>query len=160
MALIVYILFSSVSKPYELMVNKCTPEKCGNLQHDLQMLRNERLEFNKNPLVSYLNINSLRNKIIGLKEIIQYLNLDYFVSSETRIVSTFPSAEFAIDNYKIKACRDRNCNGGRLIGYVRKGIISRKLKENKLLTVKLLVQKYQSQRKNGFILVSTDRHSK
>ena len=49
----------------------CTSENCGNLQHDLQMLQNERLKFNKNPLLGYLIINSLRNKIIDLREIIQ-----------------------------------------------------------------------------------------
>ena len=57
-------------------MNICTSENCGNLQQDLQMLLNERLKFNKNPLLGYLNINSLRNKIINLGEIIQYLNLD------------------------------------------------------------------------------------
>ena len=75
--------FSSAFQPSEPMVNTCTSENCGNLQHDLQMLRNERLKFNKNPLVGHLNVNSLRNKIIDLREIIQYLNLDYSVLSET-----------------------------------------------------------------------------
>ena len=45
------------------------------------MSQNERLKFHKNPLVGYLNINCSRNKIIDLKEIIQYLNLDYSVLS-------------------------------------------------------------------------------
>ena len=67
------------------------------------MLRTERLKLNENPLLGYLNINSLRNKIIDLREIIHYLNLDYFVLSETKIVSSFPSAQFAINNYEIKA---------------------------------------------------------
>ena len=93
------------------MVNICTSGNCSNLQHDLEMLRNERLKFNKSHLVGFPNINSLRNKIIDLKEIIQYLNLDDFVLSETKIDSRFPSAQFAIDNYEIKARRDRNGNG-------------------------------------------------
>ena len=104
------------------MLNIYTFENCGNLQHDLQMLRNERLKFNKNPLLGYLNINSLRNKIINFGEIIQYLNLDYFILNETKIDSSFQSAQSAIDNYEIKACRDTKCNGGGLIDYVRKGI--------------------------------------
>ena len=69
----------------------------------VQMLRIERLKLNENPLLGYLNINSLRNKIIDLREIIHYLNLDYFVLSETKIDSSFPSAQFAINNYEIKA---------------------------------------------------------
>ena len=67
------------------------------------MLRIERLKLNENPLLGYLSINSLRNKIIDLREIIHYLNLDYFVLSETKIDSSFPSAQFAINNYEIKA---------------------------------------------------------
>ena len=94
---------------------------------------NERLKFNKNPLVGYLNINSLRNKIIDLTGIIQYLNLDYFVLSETKIDSSFPSSQFAIDNYEMKTRRDRNCNGGGIIEYVRKCIINRRLKEYETL---------------------------
>ena len=54
--------------------------------------------------------------------------MDYFVLSETKIDSSFPSAEFAIDNYEIKARRDRNCNGGGLFYYVCE-CISTRLKE-------------------------------
>ena len=48
-------------------MNMCNSENCDNLQHDLQMLRNERLKLNKNPLVGYLNINSLRNRIVDIE---------------------------------------------------------------------------------------------
>ena len=68
------------------MMNICTSRNCDNFQHDLQMLQNECLKFNKNPLVGYLNINSLRNKIMDFREIVQYLYLDYFVLSATKIV--------------------------------------------------------------------------
>ena len=105
------------------MVNICTSKNCVNLQHDFQMLRHERLKFNKNSRVGYLNITSLRNKIINLREIIRYLNLDYFVLNEPKIDSSFPSAQFAIDNYEIKA----HCYSGGLIVYV--CVISRRLKE-------------------------------
>ena len=112
------------------MVNICSSENCGNLQYDLQMLRNERLKFNKSPLAGDLNINSFRNKIIDLRGIIRYFNLGYFALSETKIDSSFPSAQFEIHNYEIKAGRERNHNWGGLIEYVRKGIINRRLKEN------------------------------
>ena len=79
------------------MVNICTSENCGSFQHDLQMVQNERLKSNKNTLVGYLNSNSLRNKIINLRKIIQYLNLNYFVLNKTKIDSSFPSPQFTID---------------------------------------------------------------
>ena len=77
----------------------------------------------------YLNINSSTNKITDLREITQYLNLDYFAPNQTKIDSGFPFAQFAIDNYEIKESRERNCNGGGLIEDVCKGIISWRLKE-------------------------------
>ena len=55
--------------------------------------------------------------------------MDYFVLSETKIGSSFAATQFEIDNYEIKARRDKNCNGGGLIEYVRKGIISRSFSE-------------------------------
>ena len=76
------------------------------------MLQNERLKFNKHPLVGYLNVNSLRNKIIDFSKIIQHLNLKCFVLSETKIESSFPSAQFAIHYYVIKSRSDRNGNEG------------------------------------------------
>ena len=36
----------------------------------LQILRKLRLKYPRNPLVGYLNINSLRNKIIDVREMI------------------------------------------------------------------------------------------
>ena len=52
-------------------------------------------------------MNSLRNKIIDLREIISYLQLDYFVLSET-ISDSFPSAQFDMNGYEIRARRDRD----------------------------------------------------
>ena len=55
--------------------------------------------------------------------------MDYFDLSKTKINPSFLTAQFTIDNYEIKARRDRNCNGGGLIEYVRMGRISSRLKE-------------------------------
>ena len=53
------------------------------------------------------------------------LRLDYFVLSE----NNFPSAEFYIENFEIRNRRDRDKNGGGLIEFVRKGFITKKIKE-------------------------------
>ena len=45
----------------------------------------------ENPLIDYLKINSLRNKIIDLREIVKYVELDYFVIGETKIDESFLS---------------------------------------------------------------------
>ena len=46
---------------------------------------------NRNPLPGYLNINSLRNKMIDVRELVGRLQIDYFVIDETKLDSSFPS---------------------------------------------------------------------
>ena len=93
---------------------------------DLQVLHHERLKHNKNAIIGYLNINSLRNKLTDLKVILKYLSLDYFILSETKLDESFPNAQFTLDGYEIRARRDRNKFGGGLIEYVRKGLICKR----------------------------------
>ena len=88
-----------------------------------------RLKYPTNPLIGYLNINSLRNKIIDVREVFGKLSLDYFVISETKLGESFPSAQFNISNYEIRNRRDRDKNGGGLIEFVRKGFITKRLKD-------------------------------
>ena len=96
---------------------------------DLQILRKLRLKYPRNPLIGYLNINSLRNKIIDVRELIGRLQLDYFVISETKLGSSFPSAQFHIGDYEIRNRRDKNKRGGGLIEFVKKRIITKRLKQ-------------------------------
>ena len=88
-----------------------------------------RVKYPTNPLIGYLNINSLRNKIIDVREVIGKVSLDYFVISETKLHESFPSAQFNISNYEIRNRRDRDKNGGGLIEIVRKGFITKRLKD-------------------------------
>ena len=39
----------------------------------LRVLHHERLNYNKNPTIGYLNINSLRNKLTDLKVILKVI---------------------------------------------------------------------------------------
>ena len=96
---------------------------------DLQILRKLRLKYPRNPLIGYLNINSLRNKIIDVREMIGRLQLDYFVMSETKLDSSFPSAQFHIGDYEIRNRRDTDKSGGGLTEFVKKGIITKRLKD-------------------------------
>ena len=57
-----------------------------------EAMRENRLKYVNNPLIGNLNINSSRNKIVDLKEIILKLSLDYLVLSETKINQSFPTA--------------------------------------------------------------------
>ena len=82
--------------------------------------------------MGYLDIDSLSNKIVGVRnkiivqEMIDRLQLDYFVISETKLDSSFRSAEFHIGGYEIRNPKDRDNSGGGLIEFVKKGIIAKR----------------------------------
>ena len=61
------------------------------------MLQDDRLKFLYNPLIAYLNINSLRNKVIDLGKILKDLPLDYIVISETKLDESFPNSQFKLN---------------------------------------------------------------
>ena len=60
------------------------------------------------------------------------ISLDYFVVSEIKLDSSFPSAQFHINGYDVRARRDRGKSGSGLIEFVRKGFICKRLKKLEL----------------------------
>ena len=74
---------------------------------ELHMLQKDRRQYLNSPLIGYLNINSVRNKIADLQIIIQNIPLDYLVLSETKLDESFPNAQFKLDGYEIRARRDK-----------------------------------------------------
>ena len=64
---------------------ECISKPTSNsMEEDLQILQENRMKFHNNPLLGYLNISSLRNKVIDLRIIFKTLSLNYFVLSETK----------------------------------------------------------------------------
>ena len=57
------------------------------------MLQNDRLRFLHNPLITYLNINSLWNKVIDLGEILKNLPLNNLVITKTTLDGSLPNAQ-------------------------------------------------------------------
>ena len=73
-----------------------------------------------------MNINSLRNKFASLSTMIKDY-VDLLLISETKIDSSFPTAQFHIDGYTIHR-RDKDENGGGLLLYIREDVPSALLK--------------------------------
>ena len=71
-------------------------------------------------VIGQLNINSLRNKFDALQMLIKG-NIDIFVVTESKLDSSFPSQQFAMDGY-IQFRADRNADGGGVVIYVRQDI--------------------------------------
>ena len=61
----------------------------GSVSSGFEALRENILKYINNQLIGYLNINSLTNKIVDLREIILELLLDYLVLSETKLSKAF-----------------------------------------------------------------------
>ena len=96
-------------------------------------------------MIGYLNTNSLRNKISDASDLISFLQLDYFVLSETKLDSSFSSPLFELSEYEVKRRRDRDKHRGGLIEYVKKGLIGQRLTgfETFFIGIYLLRNKYQ-----------------
>ena len=73
--------------------------------------RNNRQISDLQILRKLSKLNSLRNKIIDVWELIGRLQLDLFVISETKLGSSFPSAQFHIVGYELRNRRGRNKSG-------------------------------------------------
>ena len=117
---------------------------------DLQRLQDLRLHHRKNPFIGYLNINSLRNEISDLRVLLHDLQLEYFVISETKLDDSFPSAQFAIENYKIRARRGRDGHRGGLIGFVKRGINCKRVNQFKTVVSESICSEITISRKKWF----------
>ena len=99
------------------------------IELDLEGLNNLKSKNKDNPFIGYLNINSLRFKIIELKEIILKSNFEILTVSETKLDDDFPDNMFKIDGYHPPFRRDRDCHGGGLMTFIRSDIPSAKREE-------------------------------
>ena len=97
--------------------------------NNLQILQDLRLQLRKNPLIGYLNVNRLKNKISDLRVLLHDLQLEYFVICGTKLDGSFPSAQFAIESYEIRETRDRDGRGGRSDRICKRGIICKRAKQ-------------------------------
>ncbi len=77
--------------------------------------------------LAYLNINSLRNKVIDLRDMLRTIPVDILGISETKLDHTFPNAQFNIDGYRLFR-KDRNQHGGGLLAYMRADIPCRQIR--------------------------------
>ena len=76
-----------------------------------------RLEYSKNIIFSYFNINSVRNKFDSVRAaIVNYV--DVFIAAETKINEFFPTSQFAIYGFHKPLRLDATDKSGGLSVYV------------------------------------------
>ena len=83
----------------------------------------------KNPnriIIAHLNINSIRNKFVILKEVVGN-KIDILLISETKLDDTFSLNQFILEGFTPQYRLDRTTHGGRLMLFVREDIPSKLL---------------------------------
>ena len=139
---VIYVLFDvrNFTERVE-MVSGENPSVCSDLEifNDtatvisnlyLPYLAELRKKYSDNPIIGYLNINSLRYKVVDLRHVLFESELDILAISETKLCDEFPDSHFVIEGYYHPAQfrKDRTTHGGGLIVYVRNGIPVRRVK--------------------------------
>ena len=95
---------------------------------DLKKLKVLRVENDSNPIVAYLNINSLGKKINHLREIYKEPPIDILCVDEVKIDSSYLDVQFQINDYQfLPFRRDRNKYKGGKITFITQGLITRRL---------------------------------
>ena len=93
---------------------------------------NLRKAYQNNPLIGYININPLREKIVSLREILSKAPIDILYVDETKLGASFPDHQFKISGYQFPSLRrDRNSKGGGKKLFVREGFIVKQMKNFK-----------------------------
>ena len=87
-----------------------------------------RKAYPNNPIIDYLNINSLKEKIICLRDIISTAKIDILCIDETKLDTNFRDSQFRINGYQFPLFRkDQDSKSGGKIVFVREGIVAKRL---------------------------------
>ena len=107
--------FNSNFKEQRESVTNQISHKAKNTNHNLDMegLINLRKLYANNPIIGYLNINSLRNKVTQLRDVCRKAPIELLCINETKLHASFPDAQFHIEGYEYSPFRQhRDKNGG------------------------------------------------
>ena len=89
-------------------------------------LQNLRLKNVDKIIIGHININSIRNKIHILSDMVGE-KVDILLISETKLDDTFPKSQFLLQGYSEPSRLDRTANGGGLLLYLRNDIPTKPL---------------------------------
>ena len=96
------------------------------IENPYTILKDIRMKNIHKIVIGHLNINSIRNKIEMISDLIRG-NIDIFLISESKIDTTFPTTQFKIHGYHLPYRKDRSAHAGGLLLYVREDIPSKLL---------------------------------
>ena len=101
-----------------LSINECS--------NAFESVKSHKLQNPKNVVIGHLNVNSLRNKIAVVEELMRN-KIDIGLFSETKLDESFPNQQFKIHGCKMHH-RDRNKHGDGVLCYVDENIPCKMIK--------------------------------
>ena len=95
---------------------------------DIEGLIDLRKRSPYNPLIGCININSLKEKVTPLRDVLPNAPIDVLCVDETKLDSSFPDHKFKIEGYQFPLFRrGRNSKGGGKLVYLREGFIVKRM---------------------------------
>ena len=126
---------------------------------DLEDLANIRNKNKNNPLIGYLNINSLKKKIVSLRGILEKTPIDILCIDEIKLDESFPDQQFQIQGYQYPPFRkDRDRNGGGKMVFIRQGLIVKRLQELEMKKESICIELTISKKKWCILFVYRPPH--
>ena len=129
--------FSQALKPNSLcnfndsVSDKTTNFASANNTRNVSLLRNFRMKNPKNITVSYININSIRNKFDNLCDLISK-NVDILLVAETKLDASFSISQFLIPGFHEPMRLDITSKRGGMLVYIRSSLPSKIMSNFKL----------------------------
>ena len=118
-----------------------------------QDLRTYRLKHHKQLIFGHLNVNSMKNKMHEIHEILQNDYIDILGLSETKLDESFSNSVFKVQDYTCHRL-DRNIYGGGIMMYVRSSIPHRIRKDLCLMSqVEIIVLETTLRREKMFYIL-------
>ena len=119
--------------------------------NEIMALKELKMNHYCNPLLAHLNTNSLRYKIIDLRELLDYTDIDFISISETKLDNFFPSVQFHTDSYFLFQW-DRNKYGGGLAAFVKSGLLPKCINELESEKIEILAVEININKRKWIIL--------
>ena len=102
--------------------NNVNYPKCEDCEEcSIEILKNIRRNNVNRVVIGHKNINSIRNKFDMLSSMLKN-NTDILMISETKLVSSFPQAQFRMERYVPPFRYYRNSHGGGILLFIREHI--------------------------------------
>ena len=125
--------------------------------YEIKGLLDFRKRFPYYSLIGRIDINSIKEKLIPVMEVLPNAPIDILCVDETKLDSSFPDLQFKIQGYQFPSFRrDRNSKSGGKSFYLREGFIVKRIPNFKIEKAELICLEITIAKKSGASYSLTD----